>query len=259
MGRKVWIGAAVTVAGLYGLRWLGERGGATDGEARAALPGDDLVPAPTLQTTHAVTIDAPAAAIWPWLVQMGLYRAGWYADAGWWDRPLNRYLKTLTRTETEQTGYGLREARSAEQIIPEYQDLKAGDMILDGPPGTAAFRVAALEPNRALVLYSTSHLSYVLPRAMQRIPWLGLHGEFTWSFVLDDSAAGSTRLLLRTRAAMRPRLWTIVLPVAWPVDYLTTRRQLRGIKRRVEGTTSGEAAEAAGRPGPAMREAVGGV
>jgi hypothetical protein len=69
---------------------------------------------------------------------------------------------------------------------------------------------------------------------MQRISWLGLHGEFTWSFVLDEPAGGPTRLILRTRAAMRPRLWTAVLPLAWPVDYLTTRRQLRGIKRRVE-------------------------
>jgi hypothetical protein len=249
-----WLGLVVCGAGLLWLRRLGERGAATDAEARAALPGDDIIPRPILQTTHAVTVDARPADVWPWLVQMGLYRAGWYADTGWWDAPLNRYLKTLTRAETERTGYGLREQPSADHIMPEFQDLKVGDVILDGPPGTAAFRVAVLEPNQALVLRSTTHLSYVLPRAMQRIPWLGLHGDFTWSFVLDGPAAGPLRLILRTRATMRPRLWNVILPLAWPIDYLTTRRQLRGIKRRVERAP---AIEAMREPAPSMVAARG--
>lgn len=234
MDRKLWISAVAVAAGMYGLRRLGGRGGATDAEARASLPGDGLVSKPTLQTTHAISIDAPAAAIWPWLAQMGLYRAGWYADAGWWDKPINRYLKTHTRAETERTGYTLRTAPSAERIMPEFQQLKPGDTILDGPPGTAAFRVAVVEPARALVLYSDTHVGYVLPRTIQRIPWLGLHGAFSWSFVLDEHAAAPTRLLLRTRLAAGPPVWGLFLPVVWLVDYLTTRRQLRGIKRRAE-------------------------
>lgn len=235
MRLTLWIGAAAVVT-MLGLRRLGERGGATDAEARAALPGDQILSNPTLQTTHAVTIHAPTSTIWPWLIQMGLYRAGWYADAAWWDRPLNRYLKTLTQTETERSGYGLRTAPSAEQIMPEFQCLKSGDTILDGPPGTAAFRVAEIEPNCALVLFSTSHLSYVLPRSMQRVSWLGLRGAFTWSFVLDETDRGPTRLILRTRVNVSPRWWNVFLPAVWLVDYLTTRRQLQGIRHRVERT-----------------------
>jgi len=51
-----------------------------------ALPGDDLVPAPMVQTTHAATINAPPQRVWPWLVQTGQGRAGFYSDSRFWDR-----------------------------------------------------------------------------------------------------------------------------------------------------------------------------
>jgi hypothetical protein len=57
------------------LRW-----GATDAEVAAAMPGDDLLPRAQFRPTRAITIDAPPAAVWPWLVQVGAGRAGWYAD-----------------------------------------------------------------------------------------------------------------------------------------------------------------------------------
>jgi hypothetical protein len=57
------------------LRW-----GATDAEATAAMPGDDLLPRAQFRPTRAITIDAPPAAVWPWLVQVGFGRAGWYSD-----------------------------------------------------------------------------------------------------------------------------------------------------------------------------------
>lgn len=238
----VAVGAVVTGGAV--LRRLGERGGATEMEARGALPGDDVVARPALQTTHAVTIDAQPSDVWPWLVQMGLYRAGWYADQSWWDRPLNRYLATLTRSEAERTGYGRRTEPSADQIVLELQNLKVGDIILDGPPETAYFRVVALDSGRALVLHSTTHMKYMLPPRLQRVRALGLRGEFTWSFVLTEQPSGATRLLLRTRLAATPRLvWSMFLPIGWLVDFLTTRRQLHGIKRRVERTARNQAVE----------------
>src|SRR5215210_1960451 len=77
---------AVLLASLVGgflLRTEGLRWGASDEEVHKPLPGDEVVPHPMLETTHAVTIDAPAEEIWPWLVQMGHYRAGFYADPSW--------------------------------------------------------------------------------------------------------------------------------------------------------------------------------
>src|SRR5215471_19253434 len=59
---------------------LGRHSGVTAEEMRRALPGDDLVPAPPFVTDRATTIGASAAAIWPWIVQMGYHRAGWYTS-----------------------------------------------------------------------------------------------------------------------------------------------------------------------------------
>src|SRR5690349_633358 len=73
-------GAAITVIAYtvvirpWHLRW-----GTTGHEAEAVLPGDELVPGAKLRATHAITIDAPAGAIWPWLVQMGQGRGGLYS------------------------------------------------------------------------------------------------------------------------------------------------------------------------------------
>jgi hypothetical protein len=74
------------------------------------------------ETIHAVTIDASAEEIWPWLVQMGHYRAGFYADPSWWDKYSDKYLRSLSRKDAEESGYGFREVPSDERIIPEFQD-----------------------------------------------------------------------------------------------------------------------------------------
>ncbi|MGZ3519247.1 MAG: alpha/beta fold hydrolase, partial [Vulcanimicrobiaceae bacterium] len=58
------------------LRW-----GATDNEVKSPYPGADLIPDGKRSGTMAVTIKAPPAKVWPWLVQMGYRRAGWYS----WD------------------------------------------------------------------------------------------------------------------------------------------------------------------------------
>jgi hypothetical protein len=74
------------------MRW-----GATDEEVHKPLLGDEIGPHPTVATTHALTLHASASEVWPWLVQMGYYRAGWYTDPSWWDKPVDEYLKSLAR------------------------------------------------------------------------------------------------------------------------------------------------------------------
>jgi hypothetical protein len=107
------------------LRW-----GATDEDVRRAFPGADLIPGATRSVTMAVTIDAPPSRVWPWLVQMGVDRAGWYS----WDR-----LDDFKR-------------RSAERIHPEWQAIAVGDRMAAKPDGSEWWDVAALEPERLLVL-----------------------------------------------------------------------------------------------------------
>lgn len=110
------------------LRW-----GATVQEATEPLPGDDVEPAPLTQSTRAITIAAPPEQVWPWVVQMGSDRAGFYTHE-WVERPLGiRYL----------------DGHSATRIHPELQDLKVGDRLAYG--GGAMVKVHDLEPFKYLV------------------------------------------------------------------------------------------------------------
>jgi hypothetical protein len=91
------------------------------------MPGDGIVPKPPFVITHGITIDAPKD-VWPWLVQMGWHRGGWYT-ARWVDKllfPANQ--------------------ASVAHIIDQYQDLHVGDFIPDGAPETeCGFVVEELE------------------------------------------------------------------------------------------------------------------
>jgi hypothetical protein len=107
--------------------------GATEEEASQPLPGDDRTPHPRVQSTRAITIDAPPERVWPWIVQMGMGRAGFYTHE-WVERPLGGYYA---------------EGHSATHIHPEFQDLKVGDLVDYG--GGNLVPVSEVEPFKHLV------------------------------------------------------------------------------------------------------------
>lgn len=220
------LGALLAVAAsAYVLHRLGRHWGATGDEVRAALPGDELVPRPTVETTHSITIHAPVAAVWPWLVQMGYGRAGWYTDA-WWYRQVDRYLWHV-------------ETPRPDRIVPEWQHLAAGDIVPDGPPGTAYFTVAALDPLHTLALYSTTHATVWLPRALRDNPRYGLHGEMGFVFVLRELGPDQTRLILRSRVSVGPALYRVIGGVLLPpADLFVASQLLSHIRQRVERTAA---------------------
>ena len=125
-------GAAVVLgAAAYGpLHELGRRWGATSEEVARPMPGDEIVPHAQVQTTHAITIDAGPERVWPWPVQMGYHRAGWYTYS------VGRPLPLAHRDP------------SADRDHPVLQNLAVGDVVPDGEPGTAFYRVEVLEPTR---------------------------------------------------------------------------------------------------------------
>ena len=191
--------------------------GATTQELRASLPGDDLVAEPNYVTTRAVTINALPGAVWPWIVQLGQGRGGFY---------------TYDRFE-QIAGTGI---RSADRVLPEFQDLHLGDSIPLSPAGGP--RVAILEPGRTLVLHDIMDL-----RTGRSIPpdaqtTLAIH--WTWCFVLEHGDHLSTRLLVRTRAALMPRLVCVPasILVLEPVHFLMERGMLLGIRSRAQGSAS---------------------
>jgi len=234
MRNKLLIGLLAAASGAYLLRRMGRRWGASDDEVHRSMPGDELIAHPMVETTHAITIQASAAEIWPWLVQMGMDRGGWYSDPEWWDCLVEKVLWSFLASE-EKTGYSIRAEPSADRIIAKFQDLKVGDIMLDGPPGTAFFTVAILEKNWVLALYSNTHVRYIVPDALRDNPSVNIQGEFSWVFILDEMDANATRLILRTRVNYGPRVFRVLTrPFFWPVDFVLARKMLWGIKWRVE-------------------------
>ena len=210
---------------------------ATEEERAMPLPGDDLVPAPLVQTTHAVTISAPSQQVWSWLVQTGQGRAGFYSDSRSWDRCVDWYYRRLSREQPGKAAVGYHVAAD-DRIVPAWQNPRVGDIIADGPPGTACYVVRQAEPGRSFVLFTDTHLRYLLPARLRDNPRLGISGEISDSFLLTEPEPGTTRLIRRMRLNCGPwpfRAYAVPVVLIWG-EAITARNLLRGIKSRAETT-----------------------
>lgn len=212
MRRAGLLGVAGVAAGYVALQWLGRTAGSTPAERASTLPGDELVHQPMMVTNHAVTVLATPAEVWPWMVQMGWHRGGWYT-ARWVDRllfPANW--------------------PSADRIVPEWQGLAVGGWVPDGAPETeCGFVVDQLAPGEHMVLHSTEHLP---PEFRDRFgAWI----DWSWSFVLRDLGDGRTRFLFRTRARVGPTWLALAYrALLVPADFVMARQMLRGVRLRAE-------------------------
>lgn len=158
---------------------------ATAAEKAATLPGDELIPHPYGPSTMATTLPAPPSAVWPWLLQLGADRAGFYS----WDRLDN----------------GGRP--SADRVHPEWQTLAVGDRVAAVPDGSTWFSVVRLEPERTLALRATIDLR---GRPLLSTRPSRAFSDGIWSFHLTPADDGSaTRLVVRSSGTGRPRalLW----------------------------------------------------
>jgi hypothetical protein len=196
IGASMGATALVLVVYVFAIRPWHLKWGATADEVRRSLPGDDLVRYPRYETTRGITINAPVAAVWPWLVQIGQSRGGFYS----YDR-----LANLLGCDIISVG----------RIIPELQQLEVGDavrMCREGR-GLPALEVARVHPRRELVLRGGD--------------------RYSWAFVLDELNARTTRLLSRERGYCDPG-WLAPFMYVEPIDFLMMRKMLKGIKERAE-------------------------
>ncbi len=171
--------------------------GARPDEVSRKLPGDELLADVGIVSTRVITIDAPPAAIWPWLVQMGSGRGGVYTY-DWIENLLGLNM------------------HSTREILPEYQDVKVGDELPLGP-GRPAMQVAVCDPERTLTIRFAD-------------------GNWVWIFALF-AEEGVTRLVSRNRiaapgAAPVTRLFNLL--VMEPGSLVMERKMLLGIKERAE-------------------------
>ena len=227
MGRRTTVAAGVAGslgAAMMAGQVLGRRSGSTAADRARTFPGDELVPSPTVLTNHAATLPAPPCEVWPWLTQTGWHRGGWYT-ARWVDRLL--FPANLP---------------SAERLDPALlRELAVGGTVPDGPPGTAEFVVAQVEPPRLLVLHSTTHV----PESWRERT--GASIDWVWTFALDPVGPDRTRMLIRTRARTSPWwLTACYLAALVPADHVMATSMLRGLAERVSR-----------RPGPEPRPAGG--
>ena len=214
----LWTRAATLLAasvGAYALvvrprlvRW-----GATDDELAGPYPGAQIIPGGQRSSaTMAVTIDVPPSEVWPWLVQMGCGRAGWYS----WDHLDN---------------WGL---PSAERIHPEWQNVSVGDRLPATPDGSQWWEVAALEPERFLGLRMSLDLrgrpfdpKGTRPR---------FYTDSLWGFLLRELPGKRTRLIVSGYWALEPR-WlkraATILLYEW-THWIMQARQFGNLKQRAK-------------------------
>jgi hypothetical protein len=139
---------------------------ATAAERHRPLPADGMVQDPLFTSTHAITIDAPPAHVWPWIAQMGAGRGGWYS----WDAIDNGGTPSATC------------------VVPELQEVGPGDVMPAAPGATDAFVVARMDPPQDLVLTAPD----------------GQGGcAVAWEHLLEPLEGGRTRLIARARASSR--------------------------------------------------------
>jgi hypothetical protein len=180
------------------LRW-----GATDAEVAAVLPGDNLLPAADLVATRAISIAAEPADVWPWLVQLGQGRGGFYS----YDVLENLVARC--------------DIHSAYRIEPEWQDTAVGDEVRLHPE--VALTVVMLEPGHALVVQGG------VPMGATPAPY-----DFTWAFVVDAAPDGSTRLVVRERYGYTRRWSPVLVETIEAVSFVMTQKMLRTIRDRAE-------------------------
>ncbi len=183
---------------------------ATPAEQRQPLPGDQWI-AVEDDSTLAIGIAAPPSAVWPWLAQMGVGRAGWYSH----DRLDNRGR------------------RSAQAIHPEWQTVGVGDRWQAIPDGRTFFEVLEAAPGRHLVLglHAAAGSRASLPWSEPSPPQ---HQRGTWSFALQPAGPAAGRLLVRVRATSPARPWRPRSGLFWLAHVVMQRKQLLGIRRRAE-------------------------
>jgi hypothetical protein len=166
------------------------------GEAARSLPGDELVADPKVGWNLAITIEAPAAEIWPWLVQMGCRRAGWYSYDG-----------------LDNGG-----VRSGGRIVPELQHVRVGDIFPMAPRSEDTFVVRIVESERALVLGDAAG---------------GMIWQFALEPVDEHTARLITRI---RATYDRPAFGLLLRIFWHPAHFAMQRRQLLNLKRLVEAT-----------------------
>ena len=214
--------AAWTFVYFAGLRSWHRRWGATAAELTAAPPGEFLFPRSAGEVTHAVTIQATPQQVWPWIMQIGQDRSGFYSYT-----PLENLIGC--------------QMPKVERIVQEWPARAQGETVWFATPkhykGQAKMIAAIVEPARAFAMVS--------PTDWQRIQAGGQAREMIWEFALEPAGPQQTRLIARFRAG--PPATATQRLAGWffwePAHFVMERKMLLTIKKLAESTAVVTAAQ----------------
>lgn len=196
---------------LFVLLWI-NTWGATAEEIRGALPGDELVANPVVETTQAVTIRATPEQIYPWLLQLGVDRGGMYSY-DWIENLLGLNVHTI------------------DYLDPQYQNPKPGDFWGFTPKSSGdgpGVYVIKLDPNRAV-------LGCFGMRSVSPDPCTG-----TWQLFLQSQSNRTTRLILRARTAAASPMTGVLGAIFDPITFIMQRGMLLGFRDRIEAANQSQ-------------------
>jgi hypothetical protein len=180
--------------------------GASSSESRRQLPGDELAHAKVVQTTHAIDIEADVNTVWPWLLQLGQGRGGFYTYS---------WLENLVGSQI----------RNVNEIDRRLQGLSEGDLIRIHPH-VSPFLVASLNPPDDIVLVADD------VETMARLHF----NRLVWSFHLRPHGRGSSRIIARMRGSTDINIGSALASgfIAEPAHYLLERKMLLTIRKLAE-------------------------
>jgi hypothetical protein len=196
--------AALAVVYLRRVEPWFRRWGATDEEVGGSFPVDDLVEPGAKRTTRAITVDAPLHEVWPWLVQIGQDRAGFYSYT---------WLENLVGAEMRNTA----------MVHPEWQERFTGDSVWLASQrryGDRGRQVAALvKVMHALVLVS--------PEDWDRLQ-RGERARGAWGFFLEPRGDDTTRFVIRSSGG------PVGTHLFDAIHFLMEQKMMRGLRHRAE-------------------------
>lgn len=190
------------------------RWGSTEEELSRELPGDDLIDNINGGITHAITIKAAPTDVWPWIVQLGQNKGGFYSY---------ELLENIAGCKI----------RNADTIIPEFQDMAVGDKVMMHPT-MAPLIVIAIDPGKSFTTrlrYNVENYETIDPSE----PLPPKYHDGTWLFYLEEIPEGGTRLITRvTHIWNQSKMNTFLFGLMGIIEVVMDRKMLKGIRKRAE-------------------------
>ncbi len=204
--------AILVVAGLVyhlGLRHWFMRWGTTNAEVHATLPGDDLFPVYSSEVTHAITIHVSPEKVWPWLMQIGQDRSGFYSYT---------FLENAFGADMPKV----------ERLVPGWKPRAVGETVWFATPrrfgGQGRMIAAVVRPGQSFVMVSANDWESLQAGRLAQ--------EGFWSFTLEPQGDGQTRLIARLRGGTPPTLASRAAGrLFWePAHFVMEQKMLRRIR-----------------------------